>query len=53
MKRGWVLYAGDDSPASVEDAREYIKAHGLTREDVKLVKRDGQVMVIAERDVTV
>jgi len=53
MKRGWVLYASDDSPASVEEAREYIRAHGLTREDVKLVKREGQVLVIAEREVKV
>jgi preprotein translocase subunit SecA len=51
MKSGWVLYASDDSAEAVEEAREYIRAHGLTRDDVKLVKRDGQVLVIAERKV--
>lgn len=53
MKAGWVLYAGDDSPTSVEEAREYIKAHSLTREDVRLIKREGQVLVIAEKELTV
>lgn len=53
MKAGTVLYAGDDSPASVEEARDYIRTHGLTRDDVKLVKREGQVLVIAIREVMV
>ena len=51
MKAGTVLYAGDDSPESVTEAREYIRTHSLTRDDVKLVKREGQVLVIAEREV--
>jgi len=53
MKAGTVLYAGDDSPESVTEAREYIRTHSLTRDDVKLVKRDGQVLVIAEREVRI
>ena len=52
MKEGTVLYASDDSDAGVTDARDYIRRHGFTRADVRLVKRDGQVMVIAEREVT-
>ena len=51
MKRGTVIYASDDSPESVEDARGYIRSHGYTRDDVRLVKRDGQVLVIAEREL--
>lgn len=50
MKAGTVLYAGDDSSESVAEARDYIRLQGLTREDVKLVKREGQVLVILERD---
>ena len=53
MTAGWVLYAGDDSHESVQEAREYIKRHSLTRDDVKLVKREGQVLVIAIREVMV
>ena len=53
MTAGWVLYEGDDSPESVDEARGYIRAHGLTRDDVKLVKREGQVLVIAIREVRV
>lgn len=52
MKEGTVLYASDDSEAGVTDARGYIRQHGFTRADVRLVKREGQVLVIAERDVT-
>lgn len=51
MKAGTVLYASDDSADSVTEAREYIKRHGLTRDDVKLVKRECQVLVVAEREI--
>lgn len=51
MKFGTVMYASDDSPESVAEARDYIRSHGYTRADVRLVKRDGQVLVIAEREL--
>ena len=47
--RDWVLYASDDSPESVKEAREYIKAQGFTADDVRLIKVDGQVRVVAKR----
>lgn len=51
MTRGWVLYASDTSNDAVAEAREYIARHNLTRDDVRLVRRDGQTLVIAEREV--
>jgi len=50
MNRGMVLFASDDSDAGLADARAYIRQRGLTRDDVKLIKRDGQVLVIDKRD---
>jgi len=46
-----VLYASDDSATSITDAREYIRHHGLTQDDVRLIRKDGSVMVVAKRDV--
>ena len=53
MKAGFVLYASDDSEEAIAEAREYVRSRGLTRDDVRMVKREGQVLVIAEREVTV
>ena len=44
-----VLYASDDSDASVAEARAYIAREGLTGEDVRLIRKEGQVLVIAKR----
>lgn len=51
IQAGTVLYASDDSGASITEAREYIKRHGLTQEDVRLIRKGESVMVIAKRDV--
>lgn len=51
IQAGTVLYASDDSSASITEAREYIKRHGLTQEDVRLIRKGESVMVIAKRDV--
>lgn len=52
IEAGTVLYASDDSDEGVADARAYIKRFGLTREDVRLVKRLGQTLVIAKQEMT-
>ena len=44
-----VLYASDDSDASVAEARAYIAREGLTGEDVRLIRKEGQVLVVAKR----
>lgn len=46
---GFILYASNDSPESVQEAREYIKSHGMTADDVRLIKTEGQVRVVAKR----
>ena len=48
---GTILFASDDSPEAVTDARAYISRQGYTRDDCKLVQRDGQTLIIAERDL--
>lgn len=53
VKAGTVLYASDGSDAALAEARAWISERRLTRDDVKLVKRDGQVLVVAEREVRV
>jgi uncharacterized DUF497 family protein len=42
------LWAGWDSEA----ARAWCKSHGLTKEDIKIVQRGEQVIVIAKREVS-
>lgn len=51
IQTGTVMYASDDSPESITEAREYIKRMGLTAEDVRLIRKDGQVLVIAKRRI--
>ena len=48
LKPGAVMYASDDSEASIADAREYIRQNGLTSEQVKLIRKDGQILVVAK-----
>lgn len=46
---GFVLYASDDSAESVTEARAYIAREGLTSEDVRFIRKEGQVLVVARR----
>lgn len=46
MRAGFVLFASDDSAEGQSDARAYIRAHGFTADDVRLIKKDGQTLVI-------
>ena len=42
-----VLFAmAPDDEISVQAARDWIKRHGITGDDARLVKRDGMVIVI-------
>jgi len=49
--KGPVLFASDDSEEAVDDAKTYIRRFRLTHDDVQLVKRDGQTLVIAKQNV--
>lgn len=46
-----VLYASADHPDSITEAREYIKRMGLTADDVRLIRKQGSVLVIAKRNL--
>jgi hypothetical protein len=48
---GPVLFASDDSQDALDDAKAYIGRFGLTKDDVRLVRSDGQTLVIAKRNV--
>lgn len=50
MTNGPVIYASDASAAALEDAKAYIKRFSLTADDVALVRRGGQTLVVAKRD---
>ena len=49
INSGHILYASDDSPESITEAREYIKENRLTQDDVRLIRKSGSVLVIAKR----
>ena len=54
MMAGTVLYActpADDE--AVQAAREWIKRARLTKEDATLGRKDGSVVVVAKREVTI
>lgn len=46
-----VLFASDDSDDALTDAKEYIKIQEFTHDDVKLVKRDSQILVVAIKGI--
>lgn len=48
MTPGTILFASDDSDESVSDARAYIKTNRLTSEHVRLIKKEGQTLVVAK-----
>ena len=50
MANGPVIYASDASAEALEDAKAYIRRFDLTRDDVTLVQRRGQTLVVAKRD---
>ena len=47
-----MIFASDDSAAAMADAKAYIARFGLTRDDVSLIVRKGQTLVIAKRDIS-
>jgi len=52
IPRRTTLFASDDSDDALADARAWLALWGYTRDDCKLVKCDGQILVIAERDIS-
>lgn len=48
---GEALFTSDDSDAGISEARAYIAEHGYSKEQIKLVKRDGVVQVITKQEI--
>jgi hypothetical protein len=51
MAGGPVIFASDASPEALADAKSYIARFNLTKDDVALVVRGGQTIVIAKRNI--
>ena len=49
IQPGTVMFASQDCPEAVEEARAYIRNYGLTSDDVRLIRKEGQILVIAKR----
>ena len=49
LPAGMVVFATDDSAEGIADARDEIKRRAFTPDDVRLVKKDGQCLIIAKR----
>lgn len=45
------LFTGCDDDATIEEARKFIKERGYTKENVKLVRRDGVIQVITIKEI--
>ena len=48
---GLVLFACQDVDIAVIEAIQYIKDMELTKDDVRIVRRNGQVLVILKRNI--
>lgn len=48
---GLTVFAAPDIPESLTEARNYISAMHLTSDDVKIVRRGSQLLVICKRDI--
>ena len=42
---GTIIYASDDCPEAVEEARAHAKAMALTTEDCRMVRRSGMILL--------
>ena len=51
IRSGAVMYASKDCPESLTEAREYIARFGLTSDQVRLIRVDGQIRVVTKEDV--
>ena len=44
------MFASSDCTEAVEEARTYIRENGLTAELVRLIRKEGQVLVVSRED---
>ncbi len=48
-----VLHADEDTDSGLQRAKEYIAAHKLTYDDVKIVRRGDSLCVVCKRGVEI
>lgn len=48
---GFVLFAAADTPENIEAAKKYANDNGLTFDDVKIVRRGDDLLVVTKREV--
>lgn len=53
LREGTTLWASDTSEQAVTESREWIREKGLTKDDVKLIQKDGQTLIVSKRRVEV
>jgi len=54
ITKGTLLFgSSDDSEYSIEAARKHIENEGFTADQVKIVNRDGQILVVAKIDFNI
>lgn len=47
-----VIFAGPADDEGIQNAKDWLAAQKFTPDDVRLIKRDGQCLIIAKRDVS-
>ncbi len=52
MANGPVIFASDDSPEALRDAKDYLRRFNLTQDDVLMLRRNGQTLIVARRNVS-
>lgn len=45
------LFAGCNCPEHIEEAKKYVKKHGLTGDDVKIIANEEDVLVMTKRPI--
>lgn len=48
LEKGFVLLAVDEHENAIDDAKKYISENGLTSDQVRITRKDGQIQVITK-----
>lgn len=45
------MFSAPDDSQGVEDAKQYIERNALSRDDVRMVRTEGSICLIAKKDI--
>lgn len=51
IREGTYIFSAPDDAQALIDAKAYIEDNGWTKDDVKITRREGQLNVIAKRNL--